>query len=59
MSVNKQELIQKRAQYVQEQIKIRGGKVEAVVNELAAELFLDQRTIWRDYTRDIIKTNTK
>ena len=59
MSVNKREAIRKRSQYVQEQIKKRGGKIEAVVNDLAAELFLDPRTIWRDVTRETSKPNIK
>lgn len=53
MSGNKKDSIYRRSQYVQNEVKKRGGKVEAVVNDLAAELFLNERTIWRDLTREL------
>lgn len=49
MSVKNKELLNKRREYVAKEILKRSHeKAEFVVNEIAAKLFLNPRTIWRD-----------
>lgn len=54
MSVKNETLANQRAAHIQQTVNSRSAeKVDTVIRELAQNLFLSERTVWRDYTREL------